>query len=79
MALAATRPRARSRRDLCLISDFAVRKFAHQANIDKYRRLLDTFLTKQERRLIEARLAEETAALQQLVNVDAFEPKMTEV
>jgi hypothetical protein len=79
MVVAATRLRARSRRDLPMGSDVAVRKFAHQANIDRYRRILNTFLTLQERSFVEVRLAEERAALQQLVNGAASEPKMTEL
>ena len=37
---------------------------AHRANIDRYRRLLQTHLTDDERQFVERRIAEEEAALQ---------------
>lgn len=40
--------------------------FAHKANIERYRRILETYLTTDERRFVEGRLAEERAALQRL-------------
>lgn len=40
--------------------------FAHEANIERYRRLLRTYLTDTERAFVERRLAEEQSALQQL-------------
>jgi hypothetical protein len=60
-------------------SDIAVRKFAHQTNIDRYRKILNTFLSLHERSFVERRLAEEKVALQQLVNGAASEPKTTAV
>jgi len=44
----------------------AVLQFAHQANIDRYRRILATHLTTHERAFVERRLAEEQSALQQI-------------
>jgi hypothetical protein len=41
-------------------------QFARRANIVKYRRILGTYLTTEERRFVERRLAEEQAALRQL-------------
>jgi hypothetical protein len=43
-----------------------VKQFAHRANIERYRKILATYLTAEERRFVEARLAEEHLALQQL-------------
>ena len=37
--------------------------FAHRTNIDRYRRLLKTYLTDNERQFIEQRLGEEKKAL----------------
>ena len=39
--------------------------FAHQANIDRYQRILQTQLTAEERRFAERFLAEQQAALKQ--------------
>ena len=41
-------------------------RFAHRANIARYQKILATYLTPEERRFVERRLAEEQAALQQL-------------
>ena len=41
-------------------------RFAHRANITKYQKILATYLTAEERRFVERRLAEEQAALRQL-------------
>ena len=41
-------------------------RFAHRANIAKYQKILATYLTAEERRFVEHRLAEEQATLQQL-------------
>jgi hypothetical protein len=41
-------------------------QYAHRQNIARYRRLLDTKLTADERRFVERRVAEERAALQRL-------------
>jgi len=41
--------------------------FAHRANIDRYRRLLKTYLTVTEREFIERRLGEEEEALLEIV------------
>jgi hypothetical protein len=39
--------------------------FAHQANIDRYQRILQTQLTAEERRFVETFLAEQQAVLKQ--------------
>jgi len=41
-------------------------QFVHRMNIARYQRILGTYLTAEERRFVERRLAEERAALQQL-------------
>ena len=41
-------------------------QYAHRQNLARYRRLLDTHLTAEERRFVERRVAEEQAALQRL-------------
>jgi hypothetical protein len=41
-------------------------KFAHRANIERYRKIQATHLTAEECRFVEGRLAEEQPALQQL-------------
>ena len=41
-------------------------QFAHKANMARYQKILATYLTTEERRFIERRVAEEQAALQQL-------------
>jgi hypothetical protein len=43
--------------------------WAHQANIERYRNILRSFLTAEERRFVSRRLAEEQAALQQLAGM----------
>jgi len=40
-------------------------QFVHRENIARYQRILGTYLTAEERRFVERRLAEEQAALQQ--------------
>jgi len=40
--------------------------FAHKTNIEKYRRILATHLTAEERRFVERRLDEERKAVDQL-------------
>jgi len=45
--------------------DLATQRFTHRANIARYRKILTTFLTPDERRFVEHRLAEEQAAIQQ--------------
>ncbi len=52
-------------------------QFAHRANIAKYQRILATYLTAEERRFVERRLAEEQAALQQLAWSIAPESRST--
>lgn len=44
---------------------------AHRANIERYRRLLETYLTSDERRFVERRLAEEQAAMQRVAGCGA--------
>ena len=44
----------------------ATQSFAHQKNIERYRKLLRTYLTDNERLFVQRRLAEEQAALRQL-------------
>jgi hypothetical protein len=41
-------------------------QFAHRTNIERYQKILATYLTTEERRFVERRLAEEQVALQQL-------------
>jgi hypothetical protein len=41
-------------------------RWAHEANIQRYQRLLETFLTDNERRFVERRIAEEQQALRQV-------------
>lgn len=48
------------------------RQWAHQANIDRYQRLLKTYLTDNERAFIERRIDEEKKALRQLVQTARF-------
>jgi hypothetical protein len=40
-------------------------KFGHRANIDRYKKVLATYLTDEERHFVERRLAEEQASLEQ--------------
>ena len=40
--------------------------FAHKANIERYRKILQTFLTAEEEGFVRRRLAEEQTALDQL-------------
>ena len=40
-------------------------QFVRRANIERYQKILATYLTAEERRFVERRLAEEQAALQQ--------------
>ena len=42
--------------------------FAHKANIERYRKILGTFLTAKEEGFVKRRLAEEQIALDQLAN-----------
>ena len=42
--------------------------FAHKANIERYRKILETFLTAEEEGFVKRRLAEEQTALYQLSN-----------
>jgi len=44
-----------------------VQCFAYRANIVRYRKILTTYLTTEERRFVERRLSEEQAALTQLL------------
>jgi hypothetical protein len=48
--------------------DRQTEQFVHRTNIAKYRRILGTYLTPEERQFVERRLAEEQAALQQVVS-----------
>ena len=48
-------------------------QYAHRQNIARYRRLLDTNLTAEERRFVERRVAEEQAALRRLSGSAALE------
>ncbi|MFY9834898.1 MAG: hypothetical protein WAK55_00235 [Xanthobacteraceae bacterium] len=41
-------------------------QYAHRQNLARYRRLLDTHLTAEERRFVERRVADEQAALRRL-------------
>ena len=42
--------------------------FAHKANIERYRKILRTFLTAEEEGFVKRRLAEEQTALEQLAD-----------
>ena len=44
----------------------ATQQFIHRANIVRYQKILATYLTDEERRFVERRVAEEQAALRQL-------------
>jgi hypothetical protein len=50
-------------------------RWAHQANIERYRKILKTHLTETERQFIERRLAEEQQALRQIIEVGTLEPQ----
>jgi hypothetical protein len=52
-------------------------QFAHKANMARYQKSLATYLTDEERRFIERRMAEEKAALQQLGSTVACEGPST--
>ena len=54
-------------------------RFARRANIAKYQKILATYLTAEERRFVERRLAEEQVALQQSGGSIAAEGKSIEV
>jgi hypothetical protein len=61
-----------------MASDYeATLLWVHQANIERYRKILRTYLTAEEIRFIERRLAEEQAALQQLTGSVATVGKST--
>jgi hypothetical protein len=47
--------------------------FAHRTNIDRYRRLLTTYVTVNEREFVERRVSEEEEALQNLARKAALE------
>jgi hypothetical protein len=47
-------------------------KFAHRANIDRYEKILATYLTDDERHFVERRLAEERASLEQYYSDPEF-------
>lgn len=49
-----------------LLNTEATQQFIHRTNIVRYRKILGTYLTTDERHFVERRLAEEQAALQQL-------------
>ena len=48
------------------------RQFAHRANIDRYKRILGTHLTNEERHFVERRLAEERTSLEQLAGTPLY-------
>jgi hypothetical protein len=48
-------------------------QYAHRQNLARYRRLLDTHLTAEERRFVERRVSEEQAALRRLSGSAALE------
>ena len=52
-------------------------QYAHRANIARYQRILATYLTPEERRFVERRLAEEQVALQQFAWSVASEGQST--
>jgi hypothetical protein len=45
--------------------------FAHETNIKKYQKILQTHLTTEERRFVERRLNEEQAALEDLTGTSS--------
>ena len=45
--------------------------FAHKMNIERYQRILATYLTADERRFVERRLKEEQAALEHLADTNS--------
>ena len=47
--------------------------WAHQANIERYRKIIKTHLTENERQFIERRLAEEQQSLRQVTREGALE------
>ncbi len=54
------------------VSDLeASRSFAHRTNIERYKKLLQTFLTEHERAFVQRRLDEERRAQAQLHTTDA--------
>ena len=46
---------------------------AHRANIKRYRRLLETYLTDHERQFVEQRIVEEQQALRQIAGGNALD------
>ena len=52
-------------------------QFVRQTNIAKYRRILGTYLTAEERHFVERRLAEEQAALAQITGSEAPADELT--
>jgi hypothetical protein len=53
-------------------------QYAHRLNLARYRRLLATHLTAEERRFVERRVAEEQAALRRLSGRAALEDISTD-
>jgi hypothetical protein len=53
-------------------------QYAHRQNLARYRRLLATHLTAEERRFVERRVAEEQAALRRLSGRAALEDISTD-
>jgi hypothetical protein len=50
-------------------------RWAHRANIERYRKILRTHLTETERQFIEKRLTEEQQALRQNAQVGVLRPQ----
>ena len=46
-------------------------RFVHQSNIDRYCRILETYLSGDERAFVEGRLAEEQLALEKLAGEES--------
>jgi hypothetical protein len=63
---------------LRMISDLvSTLRWAHEANIQRYQRLLETSLTDNERRFVERRIAEEQEALRQVAgNMNPLLPQL---
>ena len=61
-SLSCTRPRER----MMMLHTRDNVLFAHKANIERYRKILETFLTAEEEGFVKRRLAEEQTALDQL-------------
>lgn len=60
-----------------MLSNIETQRFILHANIVRYKKILATFLTDQERCFVERRLAEDRESFQQLVRGIVFNDKWT--